>query len=322
MEHRLFSIIVPVYNVNKYLEKSIKSIISQTYKNFECIIVDDGSNDGSEIICETLKQSDNRIKVIHKKNEGVAIARNVGIKAATGKFILFVDSDDTLEQNSLFQISNALEKDNSDILVFGYRRINENGEILKESSPTINYSKTKMYKMASDLTFLLWNKAYKRDLFEHINLQATNGITFSEDSYLTLALQQKAHSISFLNEILYNYLCRGTSVTQMMTIKNHEDRIKAVKLMDSLFTSEKEKPYVLKLIKFDTKFYYIDPRISHSKEEFLQNCKIWRETFSESNSQKTSEIGTIKMALYVLLIRFHLDNIAYKFYTIKQKEKH
>ena len=97
--------------------------------------------------------------------------------------------------------------------------------------------------------------------------------------------------------------------------------MKAVKLMDSLYDSEKMKPEVLKSIKFDTKFFYINPRISYSKKTFLRNCKIWRETFPESNSQKTSEIGTVKMALYVLLIRLHLDKTAYEFYEMKQRGK-
>ena len=178
-----------------------------------------------------------------------------------------------------------------------------------------------MYRDFSDLTFLLVNKAYRRFLFEKVNSKIVEGITFSEDSLLALSLEKNTYKYAFLTQAGYNYLCRSTSVTQRMSMKNHEDRMKAVKLMDSLYDSEKMKPEVLKSIKFDTKFFYIDPRISYSKETFLRNCKIWRETFPESNSQKTSEIGTVKMALYVLLIRLHLDKTAYKFYEMKQRGK-
>lgn len=319
MSNPFFSIIVPVYNVANYLEKTVKSIQNQNFSDYECIVVDDGSTDGSSELCETFSQVNSRIKVIHKKNEGVAVARNVGIEKACGKYILFLDGDDTLEQNSFHNIFSELEKSNSDILIYGYKRVTENGEIIKKSVPELHYSKEKMYKNASDLTFLLWNKTYKKELFKQIDLHAVDGISFSEDSYITLALQNKAKSFSFLNEALYNYLCRKNSVTQKMSIKNHEDRMKAVKLMDSLYFSEKDKPEVLKAIKFDTKFFYIAPRLSYDKNTFFKNCKIWRKTFSESNSQKTAEIGTKKMALYLLLIRLHLDKIAYKFYELKQR---
>lgn len=321
MNTPLFSIIVPVFNVKNYLEKCLNSLKEQSFSDYECIIIDDGSTDGSSELCDSLSSCDSRIKVIHKQNEGVAIARNVGIEKSCGKYILFLDSDDTLELDALFHIASELSKSNSDILVYGYKRISENGEIIKKSVPELNYSNEKMYKSASDLTFLLWNKAYKKELFKQIDLHAADGISFSEDSYITLALQSKAKSFSFLNEVLYNYLCRTSSVTQKMSMKNHEDRMKAVKLMDSLYSSKEDKPEVLNAIKFDTKFFYIDPRISYDKKKFFENCRTWRKTFPESNSQKTAEIGTRKMALYVLLIRLHFDKIAYKFYEMKQREK-
>lgn len=321
MQNIFFSIIVPVYNVANYLVKTVKSILNQDFSDFECIIIDDGSTDVSSELCDSFSGCDSRIKVIHKQNEGVAIARNLGIEKSCGKYILFLDGDDTFEKNALSKIASVLKKTNSDILVYGYKRITESGEIIKESVPELHFSKAKMYKAASDLTFLLWNKAYKKTLFEQIDLHAADGITFSEDSYVTLALQSKAKSFSFLNEALYNYLCRTSSVTQKMSMKNHEDRIKAVKLMDSLYSSKKDKPDVLKKIKFDTKFFYIDPRISYDKETFFENCRIWRKSFPESNSQKTAEIGTKKMALYVLLIILHFDKLAYLFYSRKQIEK-
>lgn len=209
-----FSIIIPVYNVAGYLEKSISSIKNQSFSDFECILIDDGSTDGSEKLCDKISLSDSRITVIHKENEGVAVARNTGITKANGKYIIFVDSDDTLEKDALSHIALKLKENTSDILVYGYRRVKENGEIIKESLPEQNYSISKMYKNASDLTFLLWNKAYKKELFNQIDLHAADGISFSEDSYISLALQSKAKSFSFLNEALYNYLCRTSSVTQ------------------------------------------------------------------------------------------------------------
>lgn len=319
MNSPFFSIIVPVYNVKRYLENSVKSILSQTFDDFECILIDDGSTDGSGQICDTFIQKDNRIKVIHKKNEGVAVARNTGIAVAKGEYILFVDSDDTLSDIILEKSYKKIMEGSSDIVVFGYQRISDNGEVLKKSLPTAEHTLNLMHSKNSDLTFLLWNKVYKRVLFENVNLDLVAGITFSEDSYLTLALQKQTTKISFLSDIGYNYLCRSESVTQKMTIKNHIDRLKAVNLMDSLYDSEIEKPAVLKEIKFDTKFFYIDPRIHYARKTYFQNCKLWRKTFKESNSTYTKEVGTKKMYLYIKLIQFHLDFFAYIFYMQKQR---
>ena len=319
MYNPFFSIIVPVYNVQDYLKKCIQSLRDQTFSNFECILVDDGSTDNSPIICDEIIKNDSRFHVIHKPNEGVAIARNIGIEKSSGEYILFLDSDDTFELNLLENIVNETKKNSYDIIVFGYKRIREDGSIIKQTTPPEKCTLEKMYSNFSDLTFLLVNKAYKRNLFEKINPKIVEGITFSEDSLLALSLQKNTNKYAFLTQAAYNYLCRSTSVTQKMSLKNHEDRMKAVKLMDSLYDTEQVKPKVLKALKFDTKFFYIDPRITYNKETFLQNCKIWRETFPESSSQKTSEIGTVKMALYILLIRFHFDKIAYKFYMLKQK---
>lgn len=141
MQTQFFSIIVPVYNVANYLVKIIKSIQNQDFSDYECILIDDGSTDGSSELCDSFSDCDSRIKVIHKKNEGVAIARNLSIEKSCGKYILFLDGDDTFEKNALSKIASDLKKTNSDILVYGYKRVTESGEIIKESVPELHFSK-------------------------------------------------------------------------------------------------------------------------------------------------------------------------------------
>ena len=316
MSSPFFSIIIPVFNVKDYLEKCVQSVTSQSFDNFEIIIIDDGSSDGSEKICDKLAQNDNRIKIIHKKNEGVAVARNTGIAKAVGEYILFLDSDDTFSPNLLENISNKISKTNADIIVFGYKRITENGKVLRVSYPKEDCTLEFMMSKIKDLPFLLWAKSYKKTLFNALDLNAIRGITFSEDSYLALALQKQAKSTEFISDTGYNYLCRKTSVTQNMSEKNHLDRIKAVKLIDSLYNNESEKPPILNEIKFNTKFFYIDPNCSYVKGKFFKNCKVWRKTFPESNFYKSSELKTIKMKVYVFFIRLHFDLIAYILYRI------
>ena len=126
----LISVIIPVYNVNKYLNKCIGSIVNQTYKNLEIILVDDGSTDNSGEICDEWKQKDSRIKVIHKKNGGQASARNCGIDISKGKYIMFLDADDYIDQNYLLTLVSVAEKHMCDVVCSGQYKVKEDGEII------------------------------------------------------------------------------------------------------------------------------------------------------------------------------------------------
>ena len=117
MENQTFSIIVPVYNVEQYLENCINSVLNQSYRNFQLILVDDGSKDSSGEICDRFAQKDSRVKVMHKQNAGVSGARNTGIEIATGQFICFIDSDDWIESDYLQKIVDEIY--DFDILFFG-----------------------------------------------------------------------------------------------------------------------------------------------------------------------------------------------------------
>lgn len=116
------SIILPIYNVEKYLEKCVNSVISQTYQNIEVILVDDGSKDSSGRICDELVESDNRIKVIHKKNGGLASARNAGYEMATGEYIMYIDSDDVIKNDIAEKCVSAMEKNNQMLLYLDMRK--------------------------------------------------------------------------------------------------------------------------------------------------------------------------------------------------------
>ena len=125
-KNNLISIIVPIYNVEKYLKKCIDSIINQTYKNLEIILVDDGSPDNCGKICDEYAKKDNRIKVIHKENGGVSSARNVGVENATGEYIGFVDSDDYIEKDMYEVLINNLKKENADISIISNYEVYKN----------------------------------------------------------------------------------------------------------------------------------------------------------------------------------------------------
>ena len=137
------SIVVPIYNTEKYLDECIESIVNQTYKNLEIILIDDGSKDKSPQMCDEWAKKDNRIKIIHKSNEGAGASRNRGIAVATGKFIYFVDSDDYIDPTLVEKCLNAISKSSSAMVMFGTTNINECGEIINKQ---IHYTKKYIFE--------------------------------------------------------------------------------------------------------------------------------------------------------------------------------
>ena len=221
----LISVIVPVYNVKQYLEKCIKSILNQNYKNFEIIIVDDGSTDGSGELCDTLKNLDTRIKVIHKKNGGLTSARVVGKAVATGKYILFIDSDDYIENTMLEKMVYQAEEKKADIVICDYYVVNGNNRNVVQL-PTINCDGREEIRKNYILPILgrIPKKEY-RNLpgFVCIRLYSSDLLSeecfvsereyYSEDDILNLVVAVKAKRIAALHEPLYNYVQREDSLT-------------------------------------------------------------------------------------------------------------
>lgn len=122
------TVVIPIYNVEKYLNRCIESVVGQTYKNLEIILVDDESPDNCPQICESWKDRDNRIKVVHKKNAGLGYARNTGIDCATGEYICFVDSDDYIATDMVEKTYKCAEQYNADIVLYGYNVVDSNGK--------------------------------------------------------------------------------------------------------------------------------------------------------------------------------------------------
>ena len=198
------SIIIPVYNIEKYVAKCLDSVTNQSYPNLEIIIVDDGSTDNSLKICKEYQKKDKRIKIIHQENKGLSGARNRGFKESTGDFIWFVDGDDYIEYNSLEVIKSYLKK--NDIIVFNYKKINGKKELKiknKKNDENIN-----IRYMLSCVT--AWNKVFKREILEGESFP--EGYIY-EDIYLIPSLGLKTSKIIFIDEYLYNYVNREHSIT-------------------------------------------------------------------------------------------------------------
>ena len=234
-EEKKISIIIPIYNVEKYLPACVESILQQTYKNLEVILVDDGSPDRCPVICDELAQKDDRIQVIHQKNKGLSGARNTGIDNAQGDYLIFVDSDDIVEQTLVEELYTYAEKWNCAIVACGRNYIFEDGQIVckiaHDESKVYGFEEA-MQEMNSFRLFDMsaWAKIYRKELFEDIQFPEGK---LSEDYYIMYKLFDKAQTIGYVAKPLYNYLQRQSSISRNKKI-NHDFADAAKKQMEFL----------------------------------------------------------------------------------------
>lgn len=240
MEHILISIIVPVYNVEQYLEKCVKSIQNQTYKNIEIILIDDGSTDNSGTICDNIAKSDERIKVVHKKNEGLSATRNYGIKLARGEYIGFVDSDDYIDDDMYEILVNLCEFNNADISMVAYKKIKGNKiiEVSADDGAIEKYDKIEGLKkilLNTDIENHACNKLFRRYIFDKILFPV--GKKF-EDIYAMAKFFEQANKIIYKKEAKYNYLQRNNSIVNTYTYENLRDYVTATEYRYNYFINK------------------------------------------------------------------------------------
>ena len=207
----LISVIVPVYRVEEYLERCVKSILSQTYKNLEVILVDDGSPDQCPAICDACAEKDARVKVIHQENKGLSGARNAGINAASGEYLAFVDSDDYVSPHFIEELYQLLQDTGCAIGQCRFSYVKGDG-LVEEG-------------------VVAWNKLYRAELFKETGIRYPEG-RIHEDEATTYRLFHEAKKLAFLDRVLYGYYTEnGGSITSVFSAKRlqwltaHEERI-------------------------------------------------------------------------------------------------
>lgn len=228
----LISVIVPVYNVEKYIEKCLESIINQTYRNIEIILVDDGSTDNSGKICDDYAKKYSNITVIHKLNGGLSDARNAGMKIAKGEFICFFDSDDWVEIDILEKAYNKLYENKSDVVIWGFSKdfVDDNENTYKNilSIPfncNINKEELNYQKLLNDeiqaIIGYAWNKLYKTKFIREYNMQFSKGISLVEDIIFNAYYLSIIKKISFLPYSGTHYVQRARETLGMKFYPNY-----------------------------------------------------------------------------------------------------
>ncbi len=244
------SVIVPVYNVEKYLAKCLDTIISQTFTDIEIICVNDGSTDGSRTILSQYAQKDSRIKIIDKKNGGLSSARNAGMKVATGEFISFIDSDDWVDLAMLEKLYQNITSLNTDISICAVHQYDEINQRIDDSIPyftleyfdesfnnkVFSYQDTKAFLM--NVCVMAWNKLYRKSFIDECQAEFPDGLIF-EDGPFFFSIFFKTKRVSIIRDFLYFYRINRTGSILKNSGKQFFDIIDVVNLMyESLKTSD------------------------------------------------------------------------------------
>ena len=227
MSKDLISIIIPIYKLEKYLDRCIESIVNQTYRNLEIILVDDGSPDRCPSICDEWAEKDSRIKVIHKENGGVSSARNAGLDIAKGDYIGFVDGDDYIRADMYKTLFDEVSKNNCDIVVCSYQMNNE--DVGNDGFSRIRKFDAMILIATGDYKYgVLWNKLYKRSVIKDIKMPP---LECCEDLIFNYYVFKNAENISETGLRLYHYEQNESSVTKHTFAKGAFDALKSKEIM-------------------------------------------------------------------------------------------
>lgn len=273
------SIIVPVYKVEKYLERCVDSIINQTLKNIEIILVDDGSPDHSGDICDEYAKQDNRIKVIHQKNGGISKARNAGMDIATGEYIGFVDSDDYIEPLMYEKMYGIANFNDLDLCICNYYEEYEHTNIIKaikiKNNDEILFNKREVFEYIirpfynGELGGYVWNKIYKRNIINDNKIRFVNGLVLYEDNIFFLELLTCINSAAYLNLELIHYMRNNQSICSTFNLKKYE-------YMVEMYNARTK---VIGMLDF-----YDEELLIKSNEMMVENClSIILEEFDKKN---------------------------------------
>lgn len=261
----LVSVIVPIYNVEKYLKKCVDSIINQTLNDIEIILVNDGSTDNCGKIIDEYAKVDNRVIAIHKANGGQSSARNRGLDIAKGKYIGFIDSDDSIDSEMYELLYNAIEESKSDICACGRQVHSEDGELINkleiqdelidlDNYPVEDYIVDKLFYKH---TVVVWNKIYKKEIIDKYNIRFENvDYVGSEDALFNYAILCHVKNIKSINKICYNQLCRCESTANTYKYGYMNRTANMIKCMENYANKTNTKKLFDKISPIFLLFYY------------------------------------------------------------------
>lgn len=272
----LLSIIVPIYNVEQYLDRCIQSILNQTYQNLEIILVDDGATDCSGAIADSYAAKDKRIKVFHKENGGLSDARNYGLEHVTGDYILFIDSDDFIVNIMCERLITVASSNNADIVSCNYYIYRDDDDIsihtmsVQDDKRTFTGMDMLRYYLLKTEPFdlnVVWNKIFKLDLFNGVEPVRFPKGRVQEDNFTIFRLFLNANSIVTVNEPLYYYVQRAGSIMANFTRRFMIDTIESYMYMSDYLMNHCSS------VKNELQLYLLNSYVELSRRVCANKCK-------------------------------------------------
>lgn len=316
------TVIIPVYQAIHYLRRCIDSILNQTYKNIEILLIDDGSNDGGEVICDEYAARYSHIFSFHQKNSGVASARNLGICKAEGEFILFVDSDDFIEEKYVENAIQAFSKENIDLYICGYQEIckKRKGKKYLPGMPTGIYERViwkqkLMYLYGSYVLHAIGTKVYKKRILEKNQIRFREDWKFNEDIFFCLRYMTECGKIFISNVVMYNY---QIDAQNSLLKRNYENRYFNIKqtyeLLAGLVCVGKADSHTQKL--FYTSYaeqidYYIRVMAMKNRIYSLEIKKLYQNLLNDVFYRKSIYYMNLNHKVVYIFIRLRLFRLAY-----------
>ena len=306
MNEPLISVVLPIYNVEKVLRRCVDSVLNQTYRNLEVILVDDGSPDGCPAICDEYAANDSRVKVIHKQNAGLGYARNTGIENATGKYICFFDSDDYIEPTTLEECCALAKRENADLVCYGHVEETPDGRVLKNRIPMPSKEifvgeeiRQELMPMTLahcaqtgkdwNLSLSAWCELFSLETIRNNNFRfVSEREIISEDIYSVLEYYNYCNTVAFIKKPFYHYIANPCSLSKSYRADRYEKlKVLAEKLYELSAQMDMEALLSQRVV---TIFLGLTigaaKQIVDSKEKFGKKYKDLKEVINDSFMQK------------------------------------
>lgn len=326
MKNPLVSVVVPVYNVKKYLKKCLDSLLAQTYKNLEIIVVDDGSTDGSEKIVDEYGRIYEKVKVFHKKNGGLSSARNLGIKKAHGQWLMFIDSDDYIRHDCIYKLIELVTEDDIDIVTFNFESFSNDGSRLKHS-PYWPKGIITGFEAIDDMfknkrPAYICMSMFRTELFKKNKIKFPEGREF-EDIATRVHLLYSAKKVIYTNEKVYYYLIRKQSITgDNMSDSRCQDFLKALDEIKVFLHDMKidKKQFSLDYFEFHSLITLLN-YLAKSRDKFGVSKRYWHQVRGRARSIyfKTKFPTFRSRIVYTMALIVSLDRKLYSFVYRKAK---
>ena len=292
------SVIVPVYNAEKYLHRCVDSILAQTFLDFELLLIDDGSLDWSGSICDEYAQKDSRVKVFHKENGGVASARQLGMNVAQGEYIIHADPDDYVEPLMLEELYKCAKKNHADMVICDFYVNKFQHEIQKKQTPTNLDHITVLRELFQQLHGSCWNKLLRRSCYKQSGVSFPIGVSYCEDLSFWVCLLKHPIRIAYLPKAFYHYVQHETSIVHSYMNKKDDD---GWKLMTLLGKELKDYPDIRKMAQSRTALTVVKDAYIYGKFNsftyFMRYAKYVPYLLQHKNSSLRERLFYVRVCL-------------------------